>query len=534
MGKENTDTSQSVFIRQSSGLVREVSPWASFFATFGLVTGGIPILIVEWLYLAPGANWALSYLISLVPTMGMAFLFYLASISTPRAGGDYVFNARSSHPLVGFTNYWALWIAFSLSLGLYSYLAAQWFAYLFTGIGLYSSNTFLINFGNFFGSNIGSVIVGIIVLVLSAFIAVLGKYGWKFIAITGIISIITTLITFIVLAMITPSSFSSALSSFTGLHDAYSSVITYASSKGLSFLPELQASLIAIPVVWYYFTWYNLPASWSGEMKKVKFNSLLSIIISVIFIGIYYILFTFLNIHAFGEKFLVSWSYISSNSLNDTVYNSLSSIGPFTPFFALLVNHSLIVFVLMWIAFWLPNFYSNLTLVISLTRYLFSWSFDRIMPESFADVNDKLHIPVKATLLTFIVGLIGVLLYAFVPEISIVDVTVVFQVGYAVFALTTALMPFIKKDMYRRVSASKTKIMGIPLVSLIGFSVFGFLVYSLLITWNNPVLLPVNLLTFVSLIAMYGSGIGIYFLAKYMNSRKGIEMNLVFKEIPPE
>nr|WP_238693706.1 hypothetical protein [Saccharolobus solfataricus] len=43
------DKSQSVFIRQSSGLVREVSPWASFFATFGLVTGGIPILIVSWL-----------------------------------------------------------------------------------------------------------------------------------------------------------------------------------------------------------------------------------------------------------------------------------------------------------------------------------------------------------------------------------------------------------------------------------------------------------------------------------------------------
>jgi amino acid transporter len=79
----------------------------------------------------------------------MAFLFYVASISTPRSGGDYVFQARSSHPLVAFVNYWALWIAFALSLGLYSYLGAQWFAYLFSGLGLFYNDQALINLGSF-------------------------------------------------------------------------------------------------------------------------------------------------------------------------------------------------------------------------------------------------------------------------------------------------------------------------------------------------------------------------------------------------
>ncbi|WP_338604511.1 APC family permease [Sulfolobus tengchongensis] len=528
------DKNQSIFIRQSSGLVREVSPWASFFATFGLVTGGVPILIVSWLYLAPGANWTLSYLITLLPTLGMSFLFYIASISTPRSGGDYVFNARGSHPLIGFVNYWALWIAFALSLGLYSYLGGQWFAYLFTGIGLFYGSSTLINLGNFFTTTLGSVIIGIIILAISAVVASVGRYGWTFVFTTGIVSIITTIVTFVALGTIHPSQFYSALSSFTGVKDAYSDVVNTATSNGLTFVSPTTGALLAIPVVWYYYVWYNLPASWSGEMRRVKYNSLLGIVGAILFVAIYYILFTDLNLNAFGERFLTSWSYISSNSLNNTIYNDLSGIGTFTPFFALLVNHSIILYIIMWIAFWLPNFYSQPPLLISLTRYLFAWAFDRIMPERLANVNERFHIPLEATITSIIVGTIGLLLYAYVPTISIVDVTVVFEISYGIFALTTALMPFIRKDFFDKAVAVKTKIGKIPLISLIGFPVFGFLLYALYITWGNPVLLPINFPTILSLGIIYASGIIIYVISYIFNTRKGIQIDLIFKEIPPE
>jgi len=534
MSKSNIDKNQSLFIRQSSGLIREVSPWASFFATFGLVTGGVPILILSWLYLSPGANWPLAYLITLIPTLGMAFLFYVATTSAPRAGGDYVFNARASHPIVGFTNYWALWIAFALSLGLYSYLGAQWFAYLFSGIGLYYNNSFLISLGSFFTSTTGSVIVGIIVLAVSTIAASLGRYGWKFIFIAGIISIIATIVTFIVLASISSSQFYSSLSSFTGINNAYENVVSTATSNGLTFVSPLEGALLAIPVVWYYYVWYNLPASWSGEMRKVKFNALISIVVAILFIGIYYTIFTYLNIHAFGEKFLTAWSYTVANNLNSTVYQKLSNIGTFSPFFALIVNHSLPLYIIMWIAFWLPNFYSLSPLTIALTRYLFAWSFDRIMPEKLADVNERFHIPFKATITAVSVGILGLLLYAFIPAISIVDITVVFEISYAIFALTTAIMPFIKKGLFERMVAVKTKFGRIPIISLIGFPVFGFLLYALFITWGNPVLLPINLPTLLSLGIIYASGIIIYHIAYFINSRKGIQMKLLFNEIPPE
>ncbi|BFH74024.1 APC family permease [Sulfurisphaera javensis] len=525
----------TVFLRESSGLVREVSPWSSLLATWALVTGGVPTLIISWLWLGAGANWALAYLITLLPTLGMAFLFYVAAASMPRAGGDYVFNSRATHPALGFANYWALFIAFVLSQGYYSYLGASWIGYLLTGLGMYYHSSFLLSIGGFFGTKLGRIAWGLIVgTIITSFIAVPVRFHWKFMEIAGIISLIATAIMFGALLTINPSSFASALSSFTGIKDAYQEVISDATSNGLVFVGPIYGALLAIPAVWYYYTWYNLPASWSGEMRKVRFNVFLSIVGGVIMIAIYYILFTELNVMAFGEKFLTAYSYVYCQGINDTVVNSLSSMGTFTPFFALLVLGNPVLYILMFIAIWLPNFYSGPPLVFGLSRYLFAWSFDRIMPSWMADVNEKLHAPIKSILLIMTLSGLGVILYAYVPVISLVDVTVTFEISYAIFAISTALMPYIRKDVYETSIVIKKKILKIPLITWIGLPTFAFLVYATYITWGNPIILPVNLPTILSVILMYASGFAIYYIAKFYNSRRGIMIDLAFKEIPPE
>ncbi len=525
----------NVFLRESSGLVREVSPWSSMMATFALVTGGVPILIISWLWLAPGINWPLSYLITLVPTLSMAFLFYVAGVSMPRSGGDYVFNSRAVHPAIGFINYFGLFVAFALSLGLYSYLGATWFAYLFSGLGIYYGSSVLQGIGNFFSSTDGSVLVGVGIVLIGAVISFFTKAMWKFVLVSGVITMVSTVIMFAFLSTIHPSEFASSLSSLTGISNAYHEVIGDAESNGLSFVanPFLSAFL-GIPVIWYFYTWYNLPASWSGEMKSVRKNVLYSIILAIVLVGAYYILFTQLNIDAFGERFLTSWGYISCNGISDPVYNSLSSISTFTPFFALITTGNVAMFFIMFIAFWLPNFYSNSPLIISLTRYLFAWSFDRIFPEWFADVNPSLHVPVKSTTFVAILGVLGVMMYAFLPFMTIVDVTVIFEVSYAVFAISIGLMPFLRKSLYENTIPFKRRFLGIPMISWLGFATFGFLIYALAITWGNPILLPINLPTIASLALIYGVGALVYAGSYFATKKKGIEPQLIFKEIPPE
>lgn len=156
------------------------------------------------------------------------------------------------------------------------------------------------------------------------------------------------------------------------------------------------------------------------------------------------------------------------------------------------------------------------------------------MPSWMADVDERFNAPLKSIILITILSGIGVIMYAYLPILSLVDVTVAFEISYAIFALSVALMPFLRRELFETAVIVKRRILGIPVISLIGFSTFGFLVYITYITWGNPVLLPINLPTILSLVFMYGSGFAIYYIAKLINLRKGIDVGLVFKEIPPE
>jgi len=75
-----------VFVREATGLIREVGAWSSFMAVMALVTGGVPVLWVALMYAAPGANWPVAFLVAYVPSLLMAGLFTIVGISMPRSG----------------------------------------------------------------------------------------------------------------------------------------------------------------------------------------------------------------------------------------------------------------------------------------------------------------------------------------------------------------------------------------------------------------------------------------------------------------
>src|SRR5262249_61740198 len=83
-----------VFTRNSSGLVRVMSPYSAFI--YNILTMG---LIFPWTYLwAPGALaggrlvWGI--LLAMVFEIPIALTYDWLSTSLPRSGGDYVFQSR--------------------------------------------------------------------------------------------------------------------------------------------------------------------------------------------------------------------------------------------------------------------------------------------------------------------------------------------------------------------------------------------------------------------------------------------------------
>src|ERR1700731_3063134 len=100
----NPQGSTTVFVRNATGLVRELSPFDAFNLVFSAVL--IPVGITQVFSFAPtfwpNANVLLSFLFSipLVLCFGMVYLFF--TVAMPRSGGDYVWAAGVLGPGAGF------------------------------------------------------------------------------------------------------------------------------------------------------------------------------------------------------------------------------------------------------------------------------------------------------------------------------------------------------------------------------------------------------------------------------------------------
>src|SRR5947209_10184165 len=109
------------FARASSGLVRELTlvdiAWYGIFATGGLF--GFVFLFPIPQFASPGISVPLMLVFTLLLGVVVYFVYAALGSAMPRAGGDYLYESRTLHPLVGFTVPWAcqllFWLAFPAS-----------------------------------------------------------------------------------------------------------------------------------------------------------------------------------------------------------------------------------------------------------------------------------------------------------------------------------------------------------------------------------------------------------------------------------
>jgi basic amino acid/polyamine antiporter, APA family len=528
---------RTVFARDATGLVREIGPWPSFFAVWFLVTGGVPIFILTYFRYYPGANFPLIFLIALVPSITLATLYTVFSISMPRSGGDYVYVSRGLNPFLGFVNSFALAAAFLISNGVYAVFAVSYIGYQFTTFGVVDNNPSLLTIG----SNLSSpdYLFGLAVLfLLVAFgIAILRpKYAWRFIFWAGIIAVFSTVVMFVVLGLVGQSTFHTAYDNFIASSNptlsGFSNLTTYQGTiTAGGWSPPasvLFASLGAFPLAWYSYTWYTLPSTWAGEIKQARRSMPITMIGAVIWIAVYYIIFLFLTVNAFGQPFLTSWSNLTGIS------GSLpSSLSLYIPFFVYLVYHNPIISFLFFLALWLPDLMAFPPLIIASTRYLFAWSFDRILPEKIASVNSRTNTPVIASIIGLVASVAGAVLQSYFASSTPSVIVPIFTFGYILPALTGILFPYIRKDIYETAFFSKRKFAGLPSITWLGIISFVSLIIGTYTLYTGGYTI-LHVPDYIFYIFAYGLGIVIFAVAYVVRKNQGVNLTLAFKEIPPE
>ncbi|HEX9037860.1 MAG TPA: APC family permease [Ktedonobacterales bacterium] len=516
--------STSHFVRNATGLVRELSPFDAFNLVFSAVL--IPVGITQALSFAPffwpGANVLVAFLISipLVFCFGLVYLYF--TVAMPRSGGDYVWVSRVLGPGVGFVTNLALTFVFT-----------TWISFNFTTMLtlLVPSLGFVAGF-SWAPDQLTQFLIATVLTAIFGSLMVLGaRRVARFMAVAFAIVWVGMLI-WLVGMIITPHS------AFVANFDAQSgttmaSVVAAAAKNGYAPGASIDwgGTLFAMIYAFQVFTGFQWTGYFAGEIKNVRRTATTSIIGALVISAVLYVGATALVYNTYGFKEFGALVYQG--------FNSGSSGLAFSPYLASLVKFlNLPGFLQVFVAacFVLSVLWWTPTGFMIATRNLFAWSFDRLAPAGVAEVNERLHTPVIATVIVALwVELLNYLnIYQGLGAL-LLNVIAVMALAFVAVSIAAIALPYARPNIYNAAPAMvRRTIAGVPVIVLAGVVMllsWGFVLY---VTFSTTAFGQISLKSMLEAFAVPAIGLVYYVIVRIVRAREGIQLQAAFQEIPPE
>jgi APA family basic amino acid/polyamine antiporter len=526
---------RSLFVRKATGLVRGWSVWDAFiysaisinFVTLGLYAFSfanfIPKGSLLWAVILSGA-----YLIF------QAITYASLIAAMPRAGGDYVWISRTLGGGIGFVlaacGWWFIlwhWVPIYANI-----LNIMVFEPLSAIIGWDRGMTFWASHNGVFTS---SMIVAILAsLLVAAGVRLYAKFQ-KACFYGGCIGLLIMLILLVVHSKADfVSAFNSQTHSLYGTHgDAYSQVLkaggggSYASLHSFDF----HAIVLLIPFLFFFNLWSNWGATLYGEVRGASdFRKniyamggalLATTAVAAIFIALF--------AHTFG------WQWFQSSQAAYWTGSGPLGVFPYAGTFVSFFTTSpalqfIIVGILsLWFFGWVG------TVFLSSTRVVFATAFDRVLPEWTAKVSSN-GVPYPALALMLLPSIPIAYFYAYNSNFATwtYDATLVIAITFAGSAISAAILPWRKPQIYNASPIAKYKVIGIPLITaaaVLFLAILGFAIYK----WFSDSIYGVNFRSSEwYMLGMYGLALGIYLISWFYRRSQGLNLKMVYDEIPAE
>lgn len=535
----------SAFSRKTSGLIRQASLLDTFIynssaSSFAGVIGNYAFAVT----FTSGGD-----ILSALPLVLLAFsiaIVYAMLVSTfPRSGGDYVFNSRVLHPSLGFG------FNFSLVFWQMFFLAFNFYLISFYGlgpglhvIGYLLGNQSIINVGLALMTPLVAFLVGSALNVVFTLLALSG---------TKRMLIVNNAIWLIMIAGIAVALVSLALvgnQGFVGIFNAfmhnyggqfgstanpYQSIIDAANQGGYTTPPlTFDWPLLALATNAVWWTFYS--AYIAGEVKgagSVKRN-----LVSMAGAGLFNLLFLgLLFYYAFrtiGYNFLASVSYLATYNPQGLPWsNALEMI---TAFFGLVTQNPVLAALAVLGMALAGTLIYTVVIYLQISRNIFAWSMDRLMPAKLSEVSPRFHTPTYTNLAIFLISEAFLVIVAIFPDAfwTFLFSTIIGPAFSCMFlpGITAALLPYRRRDIYEA-SPIKREVFGIPLITIFGVMEATFVVAIAYIFIAYP---QFGISTPYALFLNFGMifvGFVIYWIIRYIRARQGVDIDLAFKEIPP-
>jgi len=594
-----TRESPALFLRNATGLVKGWSGFDAFtysFMSVNLVTLGMFYSLAVFAYV-PGASPVLSIVLAAVAVTFLAVTYSGLIAVMPRAGGDYVWQSRildgipgiATGAVVGAVGAYLVaqaaafdgtiqvvagaaglvvggligrlrgGIGFVLAATGWWFILAMWapiygailklefFQPLAALLGLTDGVTF-------FGSDNGTLVVSIIVIILTSGLVALGMAGYariqRWCLYLGLIGFaIMTVLMLVSSQADFQAAFDRASSSLFGVSGAYEQTIADAATNdgytgsldplamGDNFGDTLTATLAMIPFMLFWILYPNWGSTLYGEVRGAgDFRKVLRGMLGGIWVtAVLAIAFVLLAAKTFGWLFFnatnanfINWFY------GYTTTDPTVPIWSYPPLLASYLIDNTIFQIAMVVLFgaWFLGWSG--TLFLSSTRMIFAAAFDRVLPESAARVSEGRGVPVVALLYIMIPAVLVSIAYSYSADVRALtlDATLVIAVTFLGSTVAATILPWYKPEIFDNspVAHLKVAISGAGLITSI------ILVWTIYLWLTDPLygIGVGNTNSIMFLGALYGLAAVLYIAARLYRRSQGVDLDAIHGEIPAE
>ena len=273
----------------------------------------------------------------------------------------------------------------------------------------------------------------------------------------------------------------------------------------------------------------------AGELKDVKKSNLLAVPLGILVMIILVVLWYSGLEYSAGREFITGVNYLAN-------YNPSAltlQVPPYVYFFASVaaMNLPIIavipVIILINLAFPLTTMTAGPCNTLIGVRSMFAWSFDRLLPSAVAKVSDRWHSPyVSAGIHSFIAWLF-LWVYTFTPYFVTLSLTGGLIAGMIVVSISCIVLPFLKKEIYEASALAKWHIGKIPVVSVVGVIGFIWVLITEVMMSIDPSYGANNVISLGSLVLTPVGGFIAYWIIRRVRKRQGIDLDLIYAQVPP-
>jgi amino acid transporter len=543
----------SNFTRNATGLVREVSMWdALIMNTLGMnVAVGSVLLLQQAPAIFPGGNLWLAVIIgTVIMAFTLLWVYSEFAAAMPRSGGDYVFVSRALHPFLGWLLSWSqgvwlifFWIGFNAWFALVSAVPAA-----FITIGSVTGQSGWITAANdllakhtFLGLHMQWYVFGF-GTVLNVLFALLLIYGgrvywrvqkWLFL-LAGLAILIM-----VGLLIARGTGIGASWDSFAAKNHSlkYAQVIPAAQAAGFhganaSF--SFSDTLLLLPWVFFVVGYAQGSAQIGGEVKRASRSQYFAMVGGVLINGLVLAVIVLLATHAVGTSWLRSVDYLAANDPGKL--GLPGGLPPGINFISALMTHNVVLLALLGIGFVIWALMGTPLSELQATRYMLAWGLDRSGPQALGRVNDRTHTPVVAIVFCTVTGELALLALINIPQASLLGALLAQIAAFILVSVAGIAFPYRLRDIWE--AAGGRRLFGVPVVVLAGAGgVISLGALLVLFIVNKSISTEFAVTAHLSVEFMLGvvaAGVLWYIGALLYNKRRGVNLNLAYKEIPPE